>query len=276
VKIATRPLLMLHADPSFQARVQAGAGGEYRVETVADWQPLRGRIRGTPPSALIMVDPYHGTDGRSPAEELRALLAEFPSAVVFAALEVNAERVPDLRALGDWGVVQIVSVGHDDTPEAMAVRFRESQGRPLRALLEAVLPPETSARARAIVDAAAGIVATGGHGRDLARRLGLSRRTLLRWCEQAGLPPPRKLLAWMRILLAAQLLDDPGRSVLTVAQACGYASDSGLRRVTQKFVSASPSEMRRRGAFPRASRTFLEMLARYRRRLARFTQGAAL
>jgi AraC-like DNA-binding protein len=269
MKIGTRPLLLLHADPAFRERVAAGAEGEYRVEAVEAWTPLRGRVQAAPPSALVLVDPYHGTDGSSPAGELRGLLEEFPSAVVFAALEVRPERVTDLRALGEWGVVQIVSVGHDDTPEAMAVRFRQSQGRPLRALLEGVLPEETSSRARAIVDAAAGIVAAGGHGRDLARQLGLSRRTLLRWCEQSGLPPSRRLLAWMRILLAAQLLDDPGRSVLTVAQACGYSSDSGLRRVTQKFVGASPSEMRRRGAFTRASRVFLEMLERYRRRLAR-------
>jgi AraC-like DNA-binding protein len=268
MKIGTRPLIVLHPDEGFRGRVAAAAGPEYQVETVEGWEPLRGRVRESPPSALIVVDPYHDAGG-SPASELRSLLQEFPSAVVFAALQVRPERVEDLRTLGGWGVVQIVSVGHDDTPAAMSLRFRQSQGRPLRTLLEGVLPAETSSRARAIVDAAAGVVAAGGHGRDLAGELGLSRRTLLRWCEQSALPPPRKLLAWMRILLAAELLDDPGRSVLIVAQSCGYSSDSGLRRVTQKFVGASPSEMRRRGAFERASKIFVEMLGRYRRRLAR-------
>lgn len=268
MKIGTRPLLVLHPDEGFRQRVAAAAGAEYRVEPVDGWEPLRGRVRTAPPSALIVVDPYHES-AASPATELRSLLQEFPSAVVFAALQVRPDRVDDLRTLGGWGVVQIVSVGHDDTPGAMSLRFRQSQGRPLRALLEGVLPPETPSRARAIVDAAAGVVAAGGQGRDLAGELGLSRRTLLRWCEQSALPPPRKLLAWMRILLAAELLDDPGRPVLIVAQACGYSSDSGLRRVTQKFVGASPSDLRRRGAFDRAARFFLEMLGRYRRRLAR-------
>ena len=55
-------------------------------------------------------------------------------------------------------------------------------------------------------------------------------RTVLRWAERAGLPAPRRMLAWMRILLAAVLLDDPGRTVLSVAHACGYSSDSSLRR----------------------------------------------
>src|SRR3712207_9332148 len=89
---------------------------------------------------------------------------------------------------------------------------------------------------RSIVDAAAEVVAVGGHGRDLARSLQLSRRTLLRWCERAELPPPRKLLAWMRILLACELLDDPGRTVLSVAHACGY-SRSEERRVGKECRS---------------------------------------
>src|SRR5690606_26646359 len=119
--------------------------------------------------------------------------------------------------------------GHDDTVAAITRRLLRARGRPMRALLESVLPPETSGRARAIIDAAADVVTVGGQGQDLAAALNLSRRTMLRWTERAGLPPSRKLLAWMRILLACELLDDPGRPVLSVARAAGYAADSGLR-----------------------------------------------
>jgi transcriptional regulator GlxA family with amidase domain len=69
----------------------------------------------------------------------------------------------------------------------------------------------------------------------------------------------------MRILLAAELLDDPGRTVLSVAHACGYSSDSGLRRVTQKFLGTSPTTLREKGAFSRASQAFLKVLAKYRK-----------
>src|SRR4051812_1180785 len=267
MKISARPLLVLHDDEDFRERVRRVAGKEYTFQSVPDWSALQESVRDSPPSALVVVNPYEdgGAAGRSgPSPSLRSLLVEFPSTAVFAALEVKPERIDDLRKLGKWGVVQVISIGHDDTPQALLQRFRQSQGRPLKALLENTLPPETPGRARAIVDAAAEVVAVGGHGRDLARSLQLSRRTLLRWCERAELPPPRKLLAWMRILLACELLDDPGRTVLSVAHACGYSSDSGLRRVTQKFVGSSPTELRRRGAFARASKVFLESLAKYR------------
>ena len=70
----------------------------------------------------------------------------------------------------------------------------------------------------------------------------------------------------MRILLAASLLDDPGRSVLSVARACGYASDSSLRRAMQDFLASGPTALRRAGAFNRASSAFLAELAATRTR----------
>jgi AraC-like DNA-binding protein len=117
-----------------------------------------------------------------------------------------------------------------------------------------------SGRARTLLMAAAEVVSMGGRGRDLARSLHLSERTVLRWSERSGLPPPRRLMAWMRILLAASLLDDPGRTVLSVAFACGYSSDSSLRRAMQDFLGTIPTTLRREGAFSRASRLFLEEL----------------
>lgn len=264
MKIGTRPLLVLHRDDGFRERVRTVAGRDYTYRAVTDWWALGEAVREAPPSALVVVNPYEARAERGgPAPELRALLVEFPSTPVFAAMEITTDRFEDLRTLGKWGVVQVISTAHDDTPRALEHRFRAAQGRPLKSLLEQVLPTETTGRARAIINAAAEIVVVGGHGSDLARALRLSRRTLLRWCERAELPPPRKLLAWMRILLAAELLDDPGRSVLSVANACGYSSDSGLRRVTQKFVGANPTELRQRGAFARASRSFLEILGKY-------------
>src|SRR5690606_19271666 len=191
---------------------------------------------------------------------LRTLLSEYPSTAVLAALEVRPERFDDLRTLGKWGVVQVISIDHDDTPHSIAQRLRGARGRPLRALLEEVLPPETSGRARAIVEAATDVVTVGDHGRDLASALHLSRRRLLRWCQRAGLPAPRRLLAWMRVLLACELLDDPGRTVLSVAHTCGYSSDSGLRRITQKFLKSSPTELRDRGAFRIAAAAFVDVL----------------
>ena len=55
-----------------------------------------------------------------------------------------------------------------------------------------------------------------------------------------------------------RILYDPGRTVLSVAYACGYASDSSLRRAMQDFIGTIPTTLRREGAFARASKLFNE------------------
>lgn len=273
MKKVYRPLLVMHPDAAFRERVRRACGNDYHFQAVPSWGELQDAIRESPPAAVALVYPYDvagwgRANGSGPGElssELRSVLSEFPSLAVLAALEVTPERFDDLRTLGNWGVVQVISLDHDDTPYAIAQRLRAARGRPLRALIEHVLPPETSGRARAIIEAATDVVTAGQHGRDLAKSLHLSRRTLLRWCQRAGLPAPRRLLAWMRVLLACELLDDPGRTVLSVAHTCGYSSDSGLRRITQKFLGWSPTELRDRGAFRAASSAFVEQLEEARK-----------
>jgi tetratricopeptide (TPR) repeat protein len=137
MKIGARPLLVLHGNEQFRERVRKVAGKEYTFQAVPDWPSLEESVRDSPPSALVVVNPYEDTNGRAgPSPALRSLLVEFPSTAVFAALEVKPERVDDLRTLGKWGVVQVISIAHDDTPQALVQRFRHSQGRPLKALLE--------------------------------------------------------------------------------------------------------------------------------------------
>ncbi|HWK88421.1 MAG TPA: helix-turn-helix domain-containing protein [Longimicrobium sp.] len=232
---------------------------------LSNWDRLRQAVVNSPPAAILIVDPYVGTGERpSLSPELRTLLWEFPSATVLAALEIRPGRSRDLRTLGEWGVTDIISLAEEDTQEAVYRRLRSVEGRSLQGLLDRTLPQNLSGRGRMLLMTAAEVVSVGGKGRDLARRLHLSERTVLRWCERSGLPAPRRLLAWMRILLAASLLDDPGRTVLSVAGACGYSSDSSLRRALQDFLGIGPSALRREGAFPRAAGGFLEDLARSR------------
>jgi AraC-like DNA-binding protein len=254
-----RPLIIMHPNGAFRDRVRSLGGKAFECSFLADWQALRAAMVHAPPAALLIVDPY-AADGREAMQlssELRALLWEFPSATVLAAMELRPGRSHDVRTLGEWGVTDIISIDEDDTQEAMYRRLRSAQGRPLQKLLHRCLPATMSGRAKTLLMTAAEIVSMGGRGRDLAKTLHLSERTVLRWSERAGLPPPRRVMAWMRILLAASLLDDPGRTVLSVAYACGYSSDSSLRRAMQDFLGTVPTTLRKEGAFRSASKLFL-------------------
>jgi AraC-like DNA-binding protein len=229
------------------------------------WDDLLDEVRTAPASSLLIVDPYgfgSGTD--RPSIELSSLLNRFPSLTVTAALAVGPGRLSDVLKLGQWGVVQIIDMEEETTAIALGQRLLAARGRPLRGLVERALPAYTSAAARAILSAASTIVAEGGQGRDLAKALHITPRTLSRWCRRAALPPPKRLLAWMRILLAAEFLDDPGRPVSAVALACGYAADSSLRLALRRFTGLNPTDLRERGAFNVASEAFLQALGEAR------------
>ena len=268
-----RPLLVLHPDPSFREVVRRAGGKRFDFVDVDGWDSLRDLVRTSPPAALIVVDPYE-EDGSDLSATLRALLLEFPSATVISALRLRPDRYRDLRTLGAWGVADIIVRGEDDTSDAISRRLRAIQGRPLQSLLERSLPTNTSGQARALMMAAAEVVSTGGQARELARMLYLSPRTLLRWCERAELSPPRRILVWMRVLMAAELLDDPGRTVSSVAHACGYSSDNSLRRALQDFLATTPTTLRREGAFSIASRAFLRDLSTAREETATLSLAA--
>lgn len=260
MKIGVRPILVMHASEPLRDRLRALTGTEFTFQPVAGWAALAEAARVAPPSAVAVVDPFAAEPHAAPADALRWLASEFPSLPVFAAAEATPgwDTFRDrLLAIGAAGVIEI---GHDDTPAALREQFRGVRARALRQLLARVLPPDMPGRAEAILDAAADVVSDGGYGRDVAGALRTSTRTLLKWLYRSELPCARQLLAWIRVLQAAELLDDPGRTVLAVARACGYSTDAGLRRVTTRFVGLNPSQLRRRGAFKAASRAFLAAL----------------
>jgi AraC-like DNA-binding protein len=60
----------------------------------------------------------------------------------------------------------------------------------------------------------------------------------------------------MRILLAAEMLDEPGRTVASIAFAFGYSSDTALRTALLMQLGKAPKQLRREGAFATASEVF--------------------
>lgn len=257
----TRPLVLLHPDKVFRERVRRASWQKFDVRQVTTWTDLREAVQESAPGALVVVDPHADANGNgtlSPA--LHAFLLDFPSATVLAALEVRPADFRQLRTLGAWGVVDLICLEQDATAEAIGHLLLSVSGVRLRALLEEFLPPTTPGRARSILLVAADVVSSGGHAADLADALGVTRRTLLRWCEDAGMPAPRRIMTWMRILLAAEMLDEPGRTVASIAFACGYASDTALRTTLTMQLGKTPKVLRREGAFMTASEAFLHEL----------------
>lgn len=267
MKAPRRALLLKHEDPLFRERVARCAKGAFELRIFDSWEALYEGIRSAPPAATILVDPLdQGVGSGGIAPELFNLLRLFPSATVLPALPIGPGAFDMVRRLGAAGVADVLCLDEDVTPFAIARRVENARGKPLRHLVSRALAPNTSATARSIIDRAVDVAVVGGGSEKLARALFTTPRTLLRWCRGSGLPAPRRLMLWLRLLLAAELLDDPGRTVLDVALSCGYSADGGLRNAIRASLDTTPGALRARGAFKVVSGRFLEALFEARTR----------
>ena len=260
-----RPLLVLHEDRVLRERLTRAAQGRFYLSVVGSWDELRKGVSKAPPAAVILVDPYHGQKkGGEPSRRLYEILAAFPSSTVIAALDSSPARYRDIWMICEWGIAEILQTDEDRSQMAVSRRLLRARAQPLRRLVSHDSGVPFTGRARAVMDAAVEAVMTGGQPKDLARALGFSPSTLLRWCQRSQLPNPRRLLLWLRILFAAALVDDPGHTVFSVALACGYSGDQALRRAIRSVVPHTPSELRELGAFDTVSGAFFGELAELR------------
>ncbi|MET0398761.1 MAG: helix-turn-helix domain-containing protein [Longimicrobiaceae bacterium] len=211
-----------------------GLPAPYSIHRVDGWDDLRARLRTAPPSTFAMVDadaPGGGLDGR-----VRELVERFPMNPVVAVVELGPDRVPELRELLRWRVSEVVNSRAEALPLAVAHRLGYAHARPLKLRLEAVAPPRATHDGMTLLYAAAEVAVDWGGAPELAERLGARPRTVAGWCARVGFPPPRRLQAWVRLLLAAALLEDPERTVMGAALACGYSTDHSLRRAMRELT----------------------------------------
>jgi methylphosphotriester-DNA--protein-cysteine methyltransferase len=248
-----RPLLVM--EPALVPLFEL-AGAPFSVVSDVAWGELDAALRRAPATTLVVVDPYAGPRRGDRFPRVRDLLRGFPSVPVVAAVELRPEMAGDVAMLLEWGVSEVVAVGPESTPRALGARLRQAHVRPLKRALEAALSPYVNAEARQILMAAAEVAAEGGLAPELALRLGVTPRTLTVRCARADLPAPRQVQAWLRVLLACVLLDDPGRTVYGAAYASGYQTERSLRRAITAFLGVDSTTLRRAGAFTTAAAAF--------------------
>lgn len=248
-----RPVLVM--EPALLPLFSA-AGEPFRVVADVAWSELDAALRRAPATTVVVVDPYAGTRPGDCFPRVRGLLRSFPSVPVVAALQLRPDMAGDVAMLLEWGVSEVVALGPESTARALSARLRQAHARPFKRTLERSLSTYVSLEARQMLMAAAEVAAEGGLAPELAARLGVTPRTLTVRCARADLPAPRQVQAWMRMLLACVLLDDPGRTVYGAAYASGYQTERSLRRAITAFLRMDSTTLRKAGAFATAAEAF--------------------
>jgi AraC-like DNA-binding protein len=225
-------------------RLQAAIRGRHQISPCKDWGELQ-RVCETQPVSTAVFDLYAaGEMGLEPVRQLRRL---FPRLITVAYVTIGShDRVRDLFDAGRAGIDGLVIADRDDSPERFAALLEQAEARSVASKLKTLF-----AGVHPLVRDAVLIVVTRAHERltpeILARSLSLGRRALVRRLSDAGFPPPRRLITWGRLIVAAQLLEDPLRSADAVSLALDFPSGSAFRNTCQRYLHATPSQLRQRG-----------------------------
>jgi len=241
---------------------------EYRVRGVESWSELAAAMAQASPASAVLADPYMErrlADGPSP--ELRRAIVQHPSVPVIAAMRIRPDRAEHASTLLlEWEVSDILNLNLHRSLEGVEQALRAVRARPLKRLVEPLLTEFASENARNLVRGACEVAVEGGAAPELAAIFRVDPRTVTAWCRREGLPPPRRLLAWTRVLLAAMMLRETGRSVVNVARATGYATDHALRRAMRDLFAGGPATLERDKLFPHAADRFRRELREMRDR----------
>lgn len=230
-------------NPARLFRLRSAIRGKHTVEACADWSEVF-RLCETRPVHLAILDLFVG--GNMSLEPLRQLKRHYPRLGTIAYVDVTTERGRDLFDAGRSGMDALIVANVDDDALTISNILEQAEARGVAGLLKATLDTLRPTARDAVL-----LAVTRAHEHltpdELARRLSMSRRVLAKHLEQGSLPSPQRLITWTRLLVAASLLEDPDRSADNIALALHFPSGSAFRNTCQRYLHATPSEIRRHG-----------------------------
>ncbi|WP_420127571.1 helix-turn-helix domain-containing protein [Longimicrobium sp.] len=221
-------------------RMTAAGGVPHALRTAAGWAELF-ELAARTPAGLAFVDPYVG--GRLAEPEIRCLRERHPRLEVVAYADFTGRAANDPFTLALLGVRAVVSLGAGDEPAALAASLDQHLNAGVLDGVLARIAQGAPPHVRPWLSRALRSPTTPATAAELASLARCSPRTLRRTLRAAGLPPAEQLLAWRRLLHAAALLEDPRRSVESVARSLAFSSPSALRRSLRTLTGLRRAEL---------------------------------
>lgn len=208
----------------------------------------------------VLAEPFD-RDGCSVLPALRSLRRDYPTLPVVVYGVIRPGAWGEIVRLHGIGIHDFVIRDHDDHPSA----FRTVLDRAIaRSTAEHVIREAGEwipGDARPVIELCLERPARALTVAELSRLLGAHRKTIVRRMRAAGLPAPSRLVGWCRLLHAARMLEDPGRTLEAIALHLDFASASALRNMLSRYTGLSPTVVRERGGLACVLPLFLRALA---------------
>jgi hypothetical protein len=216
---------------------------------VEDWAHLRELYLDAPPTALFIADAFAGGSGRGEVDpELPRFLADFPACALIAPTIVDERTLQTVRTLSAYGVADILDLQMEMEAWRLDARLRMTVQSRVHRALEGLALLEAPAT-RVFLAAAGVVIARTGDPARVAGALRVQPDELRDFCERRSLPEPGRLLEWIRLVYASELLDEPGRPPVSAARALGYTGLEEMEEQALRLVGLPAGELRALGAY---------------------------
>jgi AraC-like DNA-binding protein len=230
-------------EPLHVSRLRSAVRDRHELRECAEWASLT-RTCDRESVQVAVIDLY--AEGRANLEAVRQLKQRLPRLAIVAYVTVTLDRCRDLFDAGRVGIDGLVVAGEDDGPRLLLAQVERSESRSLAGLLRRSLEGTDPLVADAVM-----LAVSRAHERlspaALARLLAQPRRAVTLRLAAECFPPPQRLLTWGRLIVAAHMMEDRHRSADRVAATLDFPSGSAFRNTCQRYVHATPGEVRARG-----------------------------
>jgi len=210
---------------------------------------------------LLVTEPWDAA-GAPVSPAIHWLKRAYPSTTVVVYRDPTPADHRESISLARAGVDTIVLRGIDDDPTMLRAAVKAAgRSRVQLEVMEAIdsgVPADIAAFVQYCLSHASDTVTI----EQAARALGIDRKTLRNRLTKHQSMRPREVLAWCRLLVAARLLEDPGRSTEQIGFAIGCGSGTALRNLFVRHTGLRPLEVRGRGGLKYLLGVFAESLRR--------------
>jgi AraC-like DNA-binding protein len=174
----------------------------------------------------------------------------FPSHLLLVYFDEAAIPTAALTEVIRLGADELIKYGRDDLKGLLAPYVEEAaQGNLVRSIRDRLRPRLDPAVSQIVEH-----ILSVSHKRltveQVASNLGIHRRTLVSRLAARGYPAPQALLGWCRLLLAARLMEERGRTLDSIALQLDFCSVSGLVNQFRRYTALGTRELRHRGQGP--------------------------
>lgn len=232
-------------DPASRARLQDALRGQASLRFCDQQSELMTLVENN--LAGVVILDTRDREGTSTLKTVRRIRDEFPSVPVVLYFAISPDTSRDMLQFARAGVNDIVLRDVDDVRyslrSALSTAADHCSANAIIEELDGLIPAPVMPMLRFCLE----------NGRrdlkveDVADALNVHRKTLVARLKGSHLPTPSQLIAWCRLLVAARLLEDPGRSVEQVALLLEFPSGTSLRNMMKRYTGLRPGEIRENG-----------------------------